>query len=239
MTARGMRNLSLVAMLLLGVGGLVACGRVDPGPTTTQTRDVAAIDAVELRSSGNLSITRGDATSLTITAGANQLKDITSEVQAGRLTLDSRGGGFFGGGDISFALVVPSLTAITVSGSGDVVGDQVTGDQPRVEVSGSGNARLTGLDASSTEVTLSGSGDLTLNGTADMQRVDISGSGEYDGDGLTTRETTASVGGSGSAHVRATERLSASVSGSGAITYSGNPAQVSRDVSGSGEIEPA
>jgi hypothetical protein len=46
------------------------------------------------------------------------------------------------------------------------------------------------------------------------------------------------VDGSGSARVQVTDRLSATVNGSGDITYTGNPPQVDRSTSGSGDIAP-
>jgi hypothetical protein len=48
-----------------------------------------------------------------------------------------------------------------------------------------------------------------------------------------------SISGSGDAHVNATETIDARVAGSGDVTYSGHPHDVSRRVSGSGSIESA
>ena len=46
------------------------------------------------------------------------------------------------------------------------------------------------------------------------------------------------ITGSGDAAVRATEELDASVTGSGDVHYSGNPPQVRKNVTGSGDISP-
>jgi hypothetical protein len=50
------------------------------------------------------------------------------------------------------------------------------------------------------------------------------------------RDATASIDGSGSIVLNATHSLDASISGSGSILYTGNPAQVTKSVSGSGTI---
>ena len=47
------------------------------------------------------------------------------------------------------------------------------------------------------------------------------------------------VSGSGNARVYASGSLNATISGSGNVGYSGNPANVEKDISGSGEISPA
>jgi hypothetical protein len=53
---------------------------------------------------------------------------------------------------------------------------------------------------------------------------------------LIARDATASIDGSGSIVLTATHSLNASISGSGTILYTGNPAQVTKSVTGSGTI---
>jgi hypothetical protein len=53
---------------------------------------------------------------------------------------------------------------------------------------------------------------------------------------LVAQDVRAAVSGSGSVFVDVTGRLDASVSGSGAIVYGGNPRQVTKDVTGTGAI---
>jgi hypothetical protein len=66
--------------------------------------------------------------------------------------------------------------------------------------------------------------------------VDVTGSGDFSGRDLTTNTTVVFVGGSGDASVYATSTLKASVSGSGDVHYGGNPHNVSKSKSGSGDI---
>jgi hypothetical protein len=68
--------------------------------------------------------------------------------------------------------------------------------------------------------------------------VTVSGSGEYAGSDLATQQTEVEVSGSGNAKVNVTDSLTATVTGSGNVTYTGNPAQVQQDSSGSGDIVP-
>ncbi len=78
-----------------------------------------------------------------------------------------------------------------------------------------------------------------LSGTADEARFGVAGSGDINARNFTARKVSVSISGSGDAHVNATEMLEAKVAGSGDITYSGHPHDVSRRVSGSGSVEAA
>ena len=64
----------------------------------------------------------------------------------------------------------------------------------------------------------------------------IGGSGTALLSRLTARDATASIEGSGTIVLTATHSLDASISGSGTILYTGNPAQITKSVTGSGTI---
>ena len=226
----------LVVPAVAGLLALAGCSALaDAGPQTTAQRTVGAVTAVELQTSGDLTVTVGETPGLTIKAGANQLDYLTSEVNGDTLLLDSKAN-MPGGGSISYDLVVPSLTSLDVSGSGSATGDGALRGEATVVLSGSGDVTLTGLQVPSVAVALSGSGKVTLGGSADSQQIDISGSGDYNGKGLTAGDTDIEITGSGNANVSVTGRLVVSISGSGDVTYFGSPTQVEKSVSGSGSV---
>ena len=227
-----------IVMIGLAAAALAvsACGSLQSaGAPTTQERALSGVHAVTLQTSGDLSILIGDTEGLSVSAGANLLDHLTSEVVDGTLVLGAEPNQSFGG-SISYTLTVPSLDAIEVEGSGNVDGAGVLSGQARLTISGSGSATLSDLELTDLTADLSGSGDAQVSGSSDASTVDLSGSGDYDGSGLTTGRTTVSSSGSGHARVNVTEHLSATVSGSGDVTYAGNPTQVDRDVSGSGGV---
>ena len=231
------RPITLVLVpALVGLLALAGCGALaDAGPQTTTRRTIDDVAAVDLQTSGDLTVTIGETPGLTITAGANQLDYLTSEVNNGTLLLDSRAN-MPSGGTVSYALVVPSLTSVEISGSGSATGDGVLRGDATVTVSGSGDVNLTGLQVPSVAVALSGSGKATLAGSADTQQIDISGSGGYIGKELSAGDTGIEVTGSGNASVTVSGRLAVSISGSGDVTYFGSPTQVEKSVSGSGSV---
>ena len=232
-------NRTRTALTVAGLLVLLAgCGFFrDAGAQTTQERDIENVSAVRLLTSGNLTITIGSPEKLTVTAGSNQQVSLTSQVIDGTLILDNKSSNTISG-DISYALTVPPLESVELSGSGNAEGIGVLRGDATLSVSGSGSAKLSGLDLTGVTVDLTGSGEAQLAGTATSQQVTVTGSGDYDGRGLKSEQAEVEVSGSGSATVDVTGRLSATSTGSGDITYTGNPAQVDREASGSGEITP-
>lgn len=225
------------ALTLTGCGVPAALG-ADDGPRVTETRAVEGVRAVELSTSGDLTIEHGDEPSLTVTAGEDVLPRLTSEVRDGVLLLGTEGGGGWGWGGtgpIQYHLVVSELDAVAVRGSGDVDARAVPGPRLAVSVQGSGDVRVDDVDAEAVLVDIAGSGDVRLAGRTQAQRVVVEGSGEYSADDLLSQEVDVTVRGSGDVAVDVSRRLVASVSGSGSVTHTGG-AQVSADVQGSGDV---
>ena len=86
---------------------------------------------------------------------------------------------------------------------------------------------------------IDGSGSVTLDGSSVSLDLMMDGSGDFSGEDLRTQKASASIAGSGSAWMFVTDTLRASVSGSGGLTYAGDPVQVATDVTGSGTVEIA
>lgn len=95
---------------------------------------------------------------------------------------------------------------------------------------------MTGLNAPSLVVRLPGSGTIQAAGTTARLDVAIGGSGTALLSRLIARDATASIDGSGGIVLTATHSVDASISGSGTIVYTGNPAHVTKSVTGSGTI---
>ena len=87
---------------------------------SSESREIDDVSAVVLDTEGDLTITEGEP-SLTIHAPEGVLDALTSDVEGGVLELGRRPGTFsFGRSEIRYELVVESLDAIEVSGSGDI-----------------------------------------------------------------------------------------------------------------------
>ncbi|MEP6561544.1 MAG: DUF2807 domain-containing protein, partial [Nakamurella sp.] len=114
------RLLAVPAAGILLLAG--SCGFFrDAGAPTTQDRPIQGVTAVRLLTSGNLTITAGQTETLSVTAGANQQVGLTTQVIDGTLILDNKANNANGGG-ISYALTVPPLGSLDISGSGSATG---------------------------------------------------------------------------------------------------------------------
>lgn len=231
------RRAGVALVLAAATLGVAGCSAVGGGPTTTEERTVDGVRAVDLRTSGSLTVELGDAPSLTITAREGVLDELTSDVEDGTLVLGREGGPRWGTpGRIEYTLVVTELEALAVRGSGDVEADGATGGRLSVTVEGSGDVAVRGVEVDTLDGQVAGSGGLVLAGRAGTQNVVVEGSGGYDGADLVTREAVVAVRGSGDADVHVTERLDVQVDGSGSVRHTGG-AQVTSDVDGSGDVD--
>ncbi|MBC5828496.1 MAG: DUF2807 domain-containing protein [Candidatus Eremiobacteraeota bacterium] len=100
--------------------------------------------------------------------------------------------------------------------------------------SGDGNFRL--ASGGSLNVAIFGSADMTAVGETDRVVASPQGSGDLSAGALRARDVSVESRGSGNARVYASESLDALVSGSGDVSYGGNPKRVTKKVSGSGDI---
>jgi len=186
------------------------------GVAAVQTRPVSPFTGVELAGANNVVVHVGGPQSVVVRGDDNLLDRVTTEVQSGTLIVGNTSGSFSAKRPMRVDVTVPKLIAVTLPGSGNIVID--------------------GVDAQSLSVILAGAGTVTASGTAERLDVTIGGSGTAQFRQLVARDVHAVVSGSGSIFVTATARLDATVSGTGSIVYSGDPASVTKNVTGTGAI---
>jgi hypothetical protein len=186
------------------------------GIAATQTRSLASFTGVELAGSNNVSVHVGEKQSVVVHADENLLGRVTTVVEDGLLVIGNTSGTFTTEKPMRVVVSVPSLDTLRLTGSGVV--------------------SVAGVTSSSLTLTLAGSGVLRAGGTATRLEVTLDGSGEVQAGQVVARDVQAVVSGSGRVLITATKSLEASVPGSGAIVYSGNPAVVRTSITGSGAV---
>jgi Putative auto-transporter adhesin, head GIN domain len=202
------------AALLTGCGG---GGMAGSGTAAAQTRHLAAFSSVDLAGSNIVTVQAGRKQSVVIRADRNLLRRVTTQVHAGVLVIGTTGS-FPARRPVRVEISVPTLTALTLSGSGVISATNIQAQRLSVALTGSGVVRASGT-LTHLDVVLGGSGDARLQQ-------------------LIARDVHAVLSGSGRIAVHAANTLHASVPGSGAIMYSGDPTQVTRSITGSGAITP-
>lgn len=181
-----------------------------------------------------------------------------------------------GDNKVTVYITVPNIEGISVSGSGDLVGEnKITTSRLNLSVSGSGSLVIDADVSGDVEASLSGSGrleykgkcraydssvsgsgkmDLNLaisekaefgvsgsgkvraSGSAQEVKATISGSGQVLAGNLVVDRCDVRISGSGDVEINVNKELDANISGSGTVTYKGNPSHVNSHASGSGKV---
>jgi hypothetical protein len=153
----------------------------------------------------------------------------------GRLKTNDLSLNVSGSGSLALDADASGLLTADVSGSGRLT---FAGTCKNIEskVSGSGKVELNITSADRAEVGISGSGKIIAKGNAKEIRANISGSGEVLASELQVDRCEVKISGSGDVEVNVKSELDANISGSGSVSYKGNPNHVNTHASGSGKI---
>ncbi len=140
-----------------------------------------------------------------------------------------------GSGDLKVDAAIEGLLDTSVSGSGHMT---VNGNCKSFEgsVSGSGRVVVSSNITGTADVSVSGSGKVEASGTADEIKAHISGSGKILAANLEVNKCEVRISGSGDVEINVKSDLDAHISGSGSVTYKGNPSHVNSHASGSGHV---
>ena len=210
------------------------------GNIVTIERSVGEYDRVALAGWFDVELVDGKEGELTLEGESNLLEYIKTEVKDGKLTIKQKKGINLKPSNwnkgIRITVPVEDINGVSLSGSGDIVGKTILqSDNFKTSISGSGDITLE-VEAKSLNASMSGSGDLRLSGKATDFGVSVSGSGDIRAYDLQADFVEAQVSGSADLKVTANQMLKARVSGSGDITYKGNPKKIDTRSSGSGDI---
>ena len=226
-----------VTITLVNDGGDMVAGS---GKEVSVARQVGAFSVLRLDSSIDVHARQGTTPGVTVHADDNIEPLVETVVEGDKLVVRMKKGVSFRTHDKVFVDVVfTSLTAAQQHGSGDLQIDQLTAPKFESSIAGSGDLKIDHAQLGQFALSVAGSGDVMISGSADEARFGVAGSGDINARNFTAKRVSVSISGSGDAHVNATEMLEAKVAGSGDVTYSGHPHDVSRRVSGSGSVEAA
>lgn len=210
------------------------------GENVTIDRSTADYDAIAVSGWFDVDLVDGNEGNITLEGESNLLEYIVTEVKSGKLVIKTKKGvnlkpSNWNNG-IRITVPIENIDAISLSGSGDIVSKTtIKGNNLSTAMSGSGDITLK-VDTQSLSASMSGSGDITLSGSTQDFEATISGSGDIKAFDMEADNVNATVSGSADIKVTANKTLKARVSGSGDITYRGNPTKLDTKTSGSGDI---
>ena len=210
------------------------------GKSKKEIREVTGYTGVVSSGSMNVEIAYGNSSSISVEADENLLPYIETSVVDGNLLIKAKKGyNLRSKAKMLVNVSLTKLTAVKLSGSGNISGDGAFTNSGKsvVEISGSGNIKLAFDKITALHTAVSGSGNIYLKGNhADNITASISGSGNIDCSNVHTNDVFANVSGSGDIKVNTSKSIDAKVYGSGSIYYKGNPASVASKASGSGRL---
>jgi hypothetical protein len=140
-----------------------------------------------------------------------------------------------GSGSLKISASASGRINADVSGSGELI---VSGSSKSYnsDVSGSGKVVMNMEVSGNTEFSISGSGKIEPKGSTDVARIHISGSGKVLGADFQTKRTEVRISGSGDVEISVKDEIDSQISGSGTVSYKGNPSKVNNSSSGSGRL---
>jgi hypothetical protein len=210
------------------------------GNNVTIERSTGDYDGIAVSGWFDVDLVSGNEGEITLQGEENLLEYIITEVKDGKLVIKTEKGVNLKSSswksEIRITVPVQSINSVSMSGSGDIVGKtKIKSDKFSTAMSGSGDITLD-IDSSTISASMSGSGDITLSGTTKDFDATVSGSGDIEAYNLEADNVSATVSGSADIQVTAKKSIKARVSGSGDISYRGNPEKVDTKTSGSGDI---
>lgn len=182
------------------------------GVEKTEKRSLGAFHAVTFGGFGEITVTRGPSTSVSITTDDNLLSHVKTSVKQGNLSIDMEN---MSPTRLKIAIVTPNLDAFNLSGAGSVVCKDIDSKEFRLRASGAGS--------------------FVLAGKSDSVQLNLSGAGSVEAEELKANSIRAEISGAGSAELGECQQLDVSVSGAGSVTYRGNP-KVVQSTSGVGSV---
>ncbi len=210
------------------------------GNVVTEERSVGPYDGIGVSGWFDVELVDGKEGKLTLKGEENILEHIITAVENGKLNIKVEKGYNLQPSTwkegVLITVPVDKINSVALSGSGDIVGKKtLKAENFKTAMSGSGDITLD-LDVDTISTSMSGSGDIILSGTANNFDATISGSGDIKAYDLDADNVEATISGSADIKVTAHKMLKARVSGSGDISYRGNPEKVDTKTSGSGDI---
>jgi putative autotransporter adhesin-like protein len=245
-------NILLVIILLAGGNSLPAQQtKSSTDSLVTIESGVSGFNTLKVEGPVDIVIVQGETESLKLTVPAAVKGRVVAEVDGHTLHIRNKHDNWSQGEKswysdksvwrkyhyrITAYLTFKTLNKINLSGNSTMGFDQgINTDHMTLTVRGSGHMHGR-IDAKDLLSLISGSGSINISGNVNYSRVNVAGSGNFTAPQLVTSDSNVKVSGSGDARVNAKEQLSAAITGSGGVSYTGSVTKITTNKSGSGQI---
>ena len=206
------------------------------GNVVSVQKDIAPFTSLDFGGNYTVNLEHGDRPSMTIKTDENLLEYINVESYNDKLYINNMHT-LSGTEGIEINITYTTLDDISSSGSSTIKNiGSLKADHLKIDMSGAGAIEMD-LEVKNLELALSGAGVVKLTGYAENENFDISGAGGLKAYMLQSKNCVVSLSGIGGAQIYVTEKLEATISGIGGISYRGQPQDIQRHISGLGKIQ--
>ncbi len=178
-------------------------------------QEIEVFDKIELKIPITVDVHVGGDQSVSIDGSDRDVEQIQLEVVKNKLIIKAQKKSKFSNKAV-VTIIVESLEAVSVKGSGDM--------------------NVKNLDNKSFAVAISGSGDVRAKGSSDILTLSLNGSADFFGNDLSTSSAQVTINGSADARINVSDAIIATIVGSGDVHYKGSPT-VTKIVTGSGSVQ--
>ncbi len=209
------------------------------GNLKKESRSVGNFTGVASSGSWDVMVAYGESNSIQVEGDENLLEYIETKVEDGSLHIRAKkSANLKSKHKITVYVSLTKLTNVSLSGSGDIIGEGKFENEgtTHFRLSGSGNIKMSFNKVKDVETSISGSGNIHLSGSTHSVSAHISGSGNADCSDLVCDDASASISGSGNVKVFANKSIDAKIAGSGNLYYKGAANDIQRHVAGSGRV---
>lgn len=220
----------LIALLIMSCGLITNTGAKVITPSDniiSENREVSNFNSIEFSTFGKINIMQGDGESFNISGPDNLVPEVSTVVNNGTLTIKNKENITVTSLDsmhiLTFTIVVKELSSLSISGAGDVQIETLSTPSLSINMSGAGRLTQNQLTTDNLHIILSGVGGLNVSGQATQATIDMSGAGGVDAKDLQIQNAKITISGLGGATLWVTDQLTGEISGTGSVSYYGNP----------------
>ncbi len=203
------------------------------------TGNLSDFNRVEIGGLFDVILVAGSAPSYSLEMDQNLLDFIEIQTRGNTLYIETTKEAAYNPTKAELTIYYTHLNSISVSGACQLQSENVLSTN-NMEIFISGAAKIDlEMDVESLTTVVSGAATIQLKGQADKHTSRLSGASHLRAETLYTKETSIELSGAGAAHIHASSKLRAVMSGVGSIRYYGNPPDLIVDRSGLGSVKSA
>ena len=204
---------------------------------TTAAQTTGAFTQVEAMGPDNVVFVTGNTFSIKAEGNAEAIKTLRYKIDGSAIQIGRNKGKWMGESakGVTITITAPTVSSVSLAGSGDFKGDKLSGDKVTIDLAGSGNVVVADITAAAVEGNVAGSGDIKGTGRVAKAEWSIAGSGNVDASAIVSEDVEVSIAGSGDVLANATKAVDVSIAGSGDVTVTGG-AKCTKSVIGSGKV---